>query len=817
MRWRQRGRRDQLSSHDGRLWTAGEEAPLQNIPIQEVFGGHWVHSQSTVFQFSEEQGIPSFAKTCGWRGSRVCFESPGPCVGQGGQGSRSQCPCRLYGWGFERLWIGHPGLQWHPILAIGSFQIRQGQRNVMAGDVGDPSVVAGLHPTGGQFSTLSGGFSCQPWSQLGDKKGLMDARGSSLAKILKTARWLKVRTILLECVSAAGKDEEVQLLLKDFCHRTGFRMTTGEVHLESIMPAKRSRWWRFLFDASVPQFCIRPLPTTHPKPVLSDLLPVLPVWDEVDLEQLSLDRYETNKFMEFGGLFTNIFTTDEQVRTALRGWANQLTRCPCGCRRFPFSEERLRSKEIFGALIPLQGEFHTYQGTLPMTRRMHPWEMACIHGANPNRMWKPNMRLGIAAAGHMATPLQSCWVMAQCLSRFCGIISNYFYVHSTGSACAPQPCIRPGIHWRLHQCLVAFCPFGPMKKSSTARGKDARTFKGQQTASGGGVRIPLPMTFQAMPGDFPTAPGHRSRHKLQLWPEVFVQPRPTAQSVSDLPIGATEEYSNSQRKGRKDPLSSEKNIQKPEGIKQPAVETQEFSPPIDSQAMPESPAGLPLHRSSNPNQPMMSRHSRQVLQTAQAAKGHLAETTQDGKVEGPVCQEDFQTAGSTNSVGMNQICTIPSLPLDFVPSDQIVTEVNPTGDGPIFTPDEATFSQVIARAIDQIDTRVQEQPTIITHMIQLSHDQFEQPQIVSNQSRRHSGVNHCCRSCIGNNVTAHLYQLLLRHKGQVGWHYQLNAAAFSAWTWPLPTWSCRPTPSSAGIPKKNVSNPGVVQPGSMGS
>ena len=116
--------------------------------------------------------------------------------------------------------------------------------------------------------------------------------------------------------------------------------------------------------------------------------------------------------MEFGGLFENLVNVAAPFKTALHGWANQLTGCPCLCRQYPFSEERLKSKGIFGALIQLGGEFETYQGKLPKTRHMHPWEMALLHGVSPNRPWKPNLRFSTAALGQMV-PIQSAWVVAQ--------------------------------------------------------------------------------------------------------------------------------------------------------------------------------------------------------------------------------------------------------------------------------------------------------------------------------------------------------------------------------------------------------------------
>lgn len=139
----------------------------------------------------------------------------------------------------------------------------------------------------------------------------------------------------------------------------------------------------------MPKVHLRPLPSLSIPPVLGDMLPILPQWDPSHLDQLVLDLYELNKFGEFNSLFPNIVNSEEPVRAALHGCANQLTGCPCGCRQHPFSEVRLKQKGLFGALIPTGGDQKTYLGTLPNLHHMHPWEMALVHGAGPNKVWMP--------------------------------------------------------------------------------------------------------------------------------------------------------------------------------------------------------------------------------------------------------------------------------------------------------------------------------------------------------------------------------------------------------------------------------------------
>eukprot|EP00435_Cladocopium_sp_Y103_P018548 s365_g4.t1 len=346
------------------------------------------------------------------------------------------------------------------------FQVRQGQQNVIQGDIGCPEVIAGVHAAHPRPSLITAGFSCQPWSQLGDGGQSNDPRSNCLVKVLEMAFWLRAFSVLLECVEAAGRDPEVQAVIRHFCSLMGFRQAQTDLHLGSIMPAKRSRWWCLLTRGDIPDIRLRPLPVVQPPPVLGDLLPFCPSWDEYDMHQLCLDRYETNKFMEFEGLYSNIVDTTQQVKTALHGWSNQLSGCPCGCRSHAFSESRLREKGIFGALVPTEGFMNTYLGKLPNTRHLHPWELSLIHGAKPNRIWKPSLRLSIAGLGQMAAPLQSCWVVGHLMQALelegKSICPETYLWHQVGSVLSVVQAEHPSLFQhpnvqsfasRIHQAL----------------------------------------------------------------------------------------------------------------------------------------------------------------------------------------------------------------------------------------------------------------------------------------------------------------------------------------------------------------------------
>ena len=64
------------------------------------------------------------------------------------------------------------------------------------------------------------------------------------------------------------------------------------------------------------------------------MLPLCPKWPVEHMRQLELDQYETGKSAAFGGLDQNLVRSDGVLRTALHGWANQLTPCPCKCRKY---------------------------------------------------------------------------------------------------------------------------------------------------------------------------------------------------------------------------------------------------------------------------------------------------------------------------------------------------------------------------------------------------------------------------------------------------------------------------------------------------
>lgn len=121
-----------------------------------------------------------------------------------------------------------------------------GRSTAVCGDIGDRATLHKLYQADASSSIMMAGFSCQPWSKLGDQRGYQDIRASTLPDTLRASFFLRCHTIVLECVTSAGEDRDVKETLQQFMKLTGFRMGQTTLKLENLMPAKRHRWWAVL-------------------------------------------------------------------------------------------------------------------------------------------------------------------------------------------------------------------------------------------------------------------------------------------------------------------------------------------------------------------------------------------------------------------------------------------------------------------------------------------------------------------------------------------------------------------------------------------
>ena len=290
-------------------------------------------------------------------------------------------------------------------------QSRMGSRNLVEGDLGQNEVLYNLWKAYPKSGFLTAGFSCQPWSKLGDGRGMSDERAKGLKSVLRAAYFLRSSGLLLECVTGAGGDAQVRSLIQQWCECTGFKASDITLSLHDVWPAKRDRWWCLVTSALIPRVSLTPWPRVEPPPTVASVLPVFPKWNDEDIHDITLDLYEVNKFIEYDTLYGSLIKLNEPMPTALHGWSVQLQACPCGCRKWPLSHDRLKSKGLHGALVGLNHTMDTLLGEIQAFRHAHPWEIALLNGVPPNQDWLP-LRQGICGLGQMASPLQAAWVMA---------------------------------------------------------------------------------------------------------------------------------------------------------------------------------------------------------------------------------------------------------------------------------------------------------------------------------------------------------------------------------------------------------------------
>ena len=122
--------------------------------------------------------------------------------------------------------FGKCALEWEPwalalsaglrVVGVNELQTRTAevasgitQCHVAQGDVCSDEVVADLWKAVPREAGLAAGFSCQPFSNLGDQKGRHDSRAKTLIGALRIAFLTQAPWIILECVAPTGTNEFV--------------------------------------------------------------------------------------------------------------------------------------------------------------------------------------------------------------------------------------------------------------------------------------------------------------------------------------------------------------------------------------------------------------------------------------------------------------------------------------------------------------------------------------------------------------------------------------------------------------------------------
>ncbi len=299
-------------------------------------------------------------------------------------------------------------------LATSAYQLNH-STTVVKADIGTSIAIRAMHSAQRAHDCqplCCAGFPCQPLSRQGLRKGAADPRSGTLLSILNAARLLHVCALVLECVPEAGQDRHVQEVLRRFVELDGFNMTQTVLHLHSIWPSRRSRWFAILVRKSLPLPCLPPLPVVTPKPVVQDVVQDWPCWHVADEMQLAWTELECQAFTDpaFGDTNRKVIVS-EPLPTALHSWGNALYPCPCCCRSQGFSRELLvanglRGIQICSALVP------------SFPRHIHPRELQLLLGFPPFQECLPECRAALCLFGNAVSPIQALWVFAHLWFQF---------------------------------------------------------------------------------------------------------------------------------------------------------------------------------------------------------------------------------------------------------------------------------------------------------------------------------------------------------------------------------------------------------------
>ena len=299
--------------------------------------------------------------------------------------------------------------------------LRSRKTPVIEGDIDDVEVQIQLIPFMEKPGILTGGFSCQPFSQLGDQKQQLDPRARSFEGLVTTCYLFQPAAMILECTKEAMTSPWVQSSLSMFSQLTGYSFQQQICHLHEFWPAKRTRWWAILVHPNVRMPPLQSFPSLDFKPSFRHLLPKLASWPMEHVQELQLTALELEVFADQpGGIGSNAVNPTKPLQTALHAWGSQLTACACGCRAGGFTPKRLEEKGLYGALIPAPGQTMVRRQDVANMRHIHPDEVAVLHLVPTRHLQAEDrhLRLDLTALGQMASPAHALWHVAQVIQAF---------------------------------------------------------------------------------------------------------------------------------------------------------------------------------------------------------------------------------------------------------------------------------------------------------------------------------------------------------------------------------------------------------------
>ena len=335
-------------------------------------------------------------QACTWVGARQIIEL---CCGMGALGHGAKA-C-----GFSTV----VGCDIRPRM-LELFRLHSSGKTVL-GDISEFSTLQAIFEAHPHSCVVASGIACQPYSQLGDRKGGTDPRASTLPATLYAAFYLRAMLVVIECVGPAQQDPFVQHHIRNFCHKTGFCKSECVLDLKDIWASRRNRWWCVLSAPAIGQIDLSNCASFPDLPNVGNIIPQLRPWPSADEDELALTPVELEAFQPHGQIASqHVLNTRAPMACALHCWGSQLRGCPCGCRETGLAKHRLDSRGLFGVVV---------EGVISkQTRHLHPQECGALCGLDPCLKWGSHNRLALAAVGQLASPLQSLWIFSHIIKQF---------------------------------------------------------------------------------------------------------------------------------------------------------------------------------------------------------------------------------------------------------------------------------------------------------------------------------------------------------------------------------------------------------------
>ena len=324
----------------------------------------------------------------------------------------------------------------------------------ICGDFGRKEVLTEIWKHAGGASVITSGFSCQPYSRLGDGLGQSDARSDCLTKTLDAALFLNAQIIVLECVASAAQDNFVQAEISKFVQKTKFHCSQTELRLDCIWPCRRQRAWWVLTSLDVGPIQLQEWPSFSDVSQVQHVIPDICRWSDSDEHALALDEHEMLAFGVVDGKHGKyLLNQTSKSPCALHAWGSQTRPCPCGCRKWGFSKERLDSKGLHGCLVR--------SAVLPdgstLIRHLHPNEAMGLNMMDPVIDFGNEVRLTLSAVGQIASPAQALWILSFVVARLAQLRAHKIF--------EPNLQIQAYRAWVLMRCRMVWPPLKPTDDS----------------------------------------------------------------------------------------------------------------------------------------------------------------------------------------------------------------------------------------------------------------------------------------------------------------------------------------------------------------